>query len=423
MHSNSEEVIRELKSACCTRRFGAMCVLAVLCTGFVTSSAFGRIVPHKDPADGVLDAQLVVIVRRLPVGKPGLFRIEEVFLGDKNKGDLIDLGDFELAIVQESGPPVIEPITNETRILLFLQQKKDSATEWEPTYFKESFFWVQRRQEVPLLTRAAERAVDLRRQWEKAANIPDPKQRVAALWPFLSMRTYGVRFFEHTESELQKANPASGEYFAEHFDDMSFNERMSLLPAAGAYGSKRLHEKLKKHLNDHQRLYAEFVAASGRPPKDVDRNSMPENVKETPGEIYYGTAGLARFRDRDDLPFIRATALWSAQYHLEQTAEAAVDAFRDMPDRANLPAIEKILQEFLPGRKPGMWSVDWEAERALCTHKYPETVPLLAQFVADDRMASEAEYCLQQIVGRDLGQTPKAWIDWYTTERAQSSLP
>src|SRR5207245_652 len=99
------------------------------------------------PANGVLDAEVVVIVRRTPVEKAGWFRIDEVFLGHKNKGDLIDLGDFELSIVQESGPPVVEPITDETRILLFLQPKKDCPGQWEPTDFKESFFWVQRRQE------------------------------------------------------------------------------------------------------------------------------------------------------------------------------------------------------------------------------------------------------------------------------------
>jgi hypothetical protein len=191
-----------------------MCLVAILCSGLVTLSAFGRIVPLKDPVDGVLDAELVVIVQRSPVGQPGLFRILELFLGDKKKDDLIDLGSFELKITQEGGPPAIEPITSETRILLFLQRKQDSSGEWEPTNFKESFFWVQRLQEMPLLKRAAERAVDLRKQWENAANISDQKQRVAALWPFLSMPKYGVSFFQHTESELQKASPAAGEYFA-----------------------------------------------------------------------------------------------------------------------------------------------------------------------------------------------------------------
>ncbi len=389
-------------------------LLAIFSMGLGTLTAFARIVPAKDPLNGVLDAELVVIVRRSPVENSKLFTIEEVFLGDAKKGDSIDLGDFKLLIVQESGPPVVDPIYSETAILLFLQKDKDSGTRWEPTYFKESFFWVQRPQEVALLTRAAERAVDLRRQWEKATIISNPKQRVAALWPFLSMPTYGVSFFKHTESELQKASPASGEYFAEHFDEMSSNERMSLLAGAGAYGSEKLHETLRNYLNQQQRLYEGFVASLVRLPKDVDWNTMPGNIRDAIGEIYYGLAGLARFRDRGDLAFIRATALWSAKYHLEQTADAALDAFRDMPDQANLAAIRSILREFLPGRKPGMWSIDSDAERALCEHKYPETVPLLAPFVAESAMMSEAESCLTQIVGRDLGRSPNAWIDWYT---------
>jgi hypothetical protein len=203
---------------------------------------------------------------------------------------------------------------------------------------------------------------------------------------------------------------------------MSHNERMSLLPGAGAYGSNMLHEKLKNYLNEQQQRYEKFVAASGRRPQDSEWNSMPANVKDIRGETYYGLAGLAKFNDRNDLPYIRRMAIWAAQYHLEQTAEAAINAFRDMPDRANLPAIQQIRNEFLPGRKPGIWTVvDWDTERALCTHNYLETIPLLAPFVADAQMANEAEGCLQQIVGRDLGKDPKAWIDWYTTTRNRSS--
>ena len=405
------------RAACRARKRDTICVLAILSSILVTLSAFGRLVPLKDPADGVLDAELVVIVQRSPIGKPGLFRILEVFLGDKKRDDSIDLGDFTLSIVQRYGPSVVEPITQDTRILLFLQRKQDSSTEWEPTYFKEMFFWVQRPEEVALLRRAAERAVDLRQQWEQAANISDPKQRVEALWPFLAIRRYGVSFFKHTESELRKAKPASGEYFAQHFDDMSHNERMSLLPSAGAYGSEMLHEKLRRYLDDQQRRYEQFVAASGRHPRDIQWNSMPENVQEIAGGAYYGLAGFAMFQDRNNLPFIRRMAIRTAQYHLEQTAEAAVNAFRDMPDRANLPVIQQIRNEFLPGRKPGMWTVvDWDTERALCTHKYVETIPLLAPFVADDQMGNEAEGCLQQIVGHDLGRDPKAWVDWFTRQ-------
>ena len=132
---------------------------------------------------------------------------------------------------------------------------------------------------MALLRRAAERAVDLRKQWEKAAGISDRKQRVAALWPFLGLHTYGVSFLKHTESELQKAAPAAGEYFADRLDEMTHNERMLLLPKAGAYGSKRLHDKLIKHLNERQDVYEAYVASSGRLPREVEWSFMPGNAQ------------------------------------------------------------------------------------------------------------------------------------------------
>jgi hypothetical protein len=75
-----------------------MRLLLHMCTGLVTLSAFARIVPSKDPLDGVLDAQLVIIARHSPVENSKLFTIEEVFLGIGKKGDSIDLGDFTLSI-------------------------------------------------------------------------------------------------------------------------------------------------------------------------------------------------------------------------------------------------------------------------------------------------------------------------------------
>jgi hypothetical protein len=265
------------------------------------------------------------------------------------------------------------------------------------------------------LRRAAERAIEARQQWESAVRLSDPEQRVAALWPFLSIERYGVSFSEHTEVQFEKAKPASGEYFAERFDGMSANERMLLLRGAGAFGSEQLHMKLKAHLDQLRQRYENFVAASGRLPRDVDWNTMPQNVKDVSGELYYGLAGLARFDDRHDLAYIRVAALWSAKYHLEQMADAAVDAFRDMPDAANLPAIDASLKEFMPQRRAGMWSIDSDAERALCKHRYSESVPLLTLFLVEDSQAEEAQECLAGIVGHDLGRNPKSWLDWYRT--------
>ena len=395
-------------------------VILALCIALVASNTFARMVPRKDPLDGVLDAQLVVIVRQWPVENTKVFKIEDVFLGDKKKGDDIDLGELKLETIQESGPPMVEPITPETRILVFLQHSKESPRRWEPTYYQESVFWVQRSQDVLLLRRAAERAVDLRQRWERAAKLSDLKQRVYALWPFLSLENYGVSFSKHTQAELRKAKPVAGEYFAAHFDEMSHDERMLLLPAAGGYGSEKLQVKLRTHLYQLRQEYEHFVARSGTLPKNVDWNTMPEDVKDATGELYYGLGALASFDDRDDLSYIRAAGLWSAKYHLEQMADAAVDAFRDMPDVANLPVMDSLLKEFLPGRRTGMWSVDWDAERALCKHSYPETIPLLALFLGNGSMADEAHECLTRIVGRDFGPNPKAWIDWYKTTQRQA---
>lgn len=388
-------------------------LIAVVCFALAAPTALARLVHSSDPLDGVLDAELVVTVQKSPTPQPGLFRILEVFLGDKKTGDTIDLGDFKLTISQHYGPDLIEPITDETCILLFLQRSKDEPTHWEPTYSKESFFWVQTLTQYPLLKRAAEYAVETRRQWEKAARIPDPKQRVAALWPFLG-RGYCVSFLEHTEVELKRAAPASGEYFAAHFD----GDGMVLLANAGAYGSEKLHKKIREYLLEEEQVYEKLVGTTGKLPRDIAWDTVPEEMRSIPGSLYYGLAGLGAFHDHNDLPFIRAGALWASQYHLEQMADSALDAFQGMPARANLPAIETVLKEFLPGRRPGIWSIDFDAERSLCQHKYPEAVSLLALFINDPvkNLAQEAHYCLTEIVGRDLGETPEAWIDWYKSK-------
>jgi len=384
--------------------------VAIICMCLISLSSFARLVPVKDPADGVLDAELVVIVQSSPAGPPGTFLISEVVFGNSKKGDSIYLRDFELSVVQETGPPIIVPITPETRILLFLQRRQGAPTLWEPTYFKSSYFWVQRPEDTPLLQRSGERAVRLRKQWEAARDLPIPQQRVEALWPFLSLQSYGVSFVEHTETELKKLKPLSGEYFAQQFDTMSHGERMLLLPDAGAYGSKQLHARLIADLKLQMRYYGAFVDRSSALPKSLDWNTMPEDMKDASGEIYYGTAGLVKFHDRADLPFIREIAIWSAKYHEDQVAEAALEGFRDMPEKANLPVIQILVREFLP---KGEGAIDADVERALCQHRYPETIPLLAPFLRDEFWASETESCLSHIVGLDLGKDPKTWTNWY----------
>ena len=389
--------------------------LLVLCCLLVCSRvSFAKLVAARDYRNGILDAELVVIVSQ---ESPSSFRVQEEFLGSANKGDFIELPGFRLFTEQQYGPDIVEPITPNTRILLFLRHKKDMSAAWEPTYFGYSFFWVQNPEQVPELRKTAEQAVALRRRWEEAANTPDPLHRAEALWPFLSMRDHGPSFLEHTKSALQKIAPISGDYFAEHFDDMPHWNRMDLFKDAGAYGGDKLHQKLTNHIKAQQEFYESSVSTYKLNDHNALArwNTMPDSVKDSYGDIYYGLAGLGSFQRRDDLPLIRDIARWAVEYGMEQACEAALDAFRTMPDKDNLPVISLIWKKFPLGSGEGDEIVHHDVIQTLCAHKYVQTVPLLAPFVTDGFAGAEAQAALTAIVGQDLGEKPEPWLAWYKT--------
>ena len=186
-------------------------LLASLLSGEAVS---GRIVPRRDARQGVLDAQLVVIVSQR-AGEE--YQIEEVFWGDARVGDSLLLPDFRLATKQGFSPDLIDPISANTRILLFLRHKAGGSNTWEPTDHGYCYFWAQEPGRVFELRAIAQQAVGLRKRWEDAASIPDPQKRVEALWPFLRLMEYGPEFFRRTREELRRIGPVAGDYFAEHF--------------------------------------------------------------------------------------------------------------------------------------------------------------------------------------------------------------
>jgi len=389
-------------------------LLVLCCLLLPGTAAGGKLVASRDFHEGILDAELVVIALQQ---SPGRFQVEEVFLGSASNGDSVELPGFQLATAQEYGPDIVDPITSGTRILLFLHHKKDSQA-WEPTAYGNCFFWVQDPRQVSSLRNTAEQAVALRRQWEEASRVSDPRRRTEALWPFLSFQKYGSSFFERTKSQLHNIGTTAADYFAEQFDTMPLGERAGLYTDIGPYGSDKLHDALVNHIKTQQALYETYLRTSGLDPADVlaKWNTLPEHVKDIYGEIYYGLAGLASFKRRSDLPEIREIARWAAHYHIEQTCEAAANAFRTMPDEANLAILSLIEETFLSARHDGEEILRIDLIRSLCEHKFPQTVPLLAPFVTDDFSGNEVEAALSAIVGEDLGEEPQPWLDWYATK-------
>src|SRR5215475_5785132 len=219
----------------------------------IGDSAYARLVFPPDPREGVLDASLVLVVRQV---ERDTFSAEEVFLGEMQAGDLINLTDFKLTTMQEWGPDKIDPITPDTRILLFLK-KIDKG--WEITQYNRCFFWTHDPNKVGELRTKAQQAVQLRKGWEEARDTPDEGRRVEMLWPFLW--DHGVSFLEHTKSELRKTGSVAGNYIAERLASLNHKLRMVLLHDLSEYGGERLHVALRKYLRDQKELCEQFAAS------------------------------------------------------------------------------------------------------------------------------------------------------------------
>lgn len=374
----------------------------------------GKLIPQRDPRAGVLDASLVAIVKQQTKDQ---FQIEEVFLGESNPEDIIQLSGFRLFTYQNYGPDIVEPISPDTRILLFLQHKKDDMNAWEVTAYGYCFFWVHNLDKVNDLRKMATDTVALRKSWEAARDIPDGRMRVEALWPYLWNND---RYFQRqTKAELEKTESVAGDYIAQQFELMDFGQHATLVRDLGKYGSSYAHDVLLMHLKKMQQDYEKFLAKKGPDAKKLieEWSNAPNEIKDIYGELFYGAEGLSTFKNPADLPYIRQLAQWAIKYRFKQVCDAALRAFQEMPEKDNLPVIDAIWSEYSVRQWEGNRMSSHEVVEALGTHKYPETVPILAPFLKDSFMGEAAHEALTEIVGKDLGKKPQAWLDWYATQK------
>ena len=83
-----------------------------------------------------------------------------------------------------------------------------------------------------------------------------------------------------------------------------------LFKDAGEYGGDKLHRTLTNYIAAQQQLYESSTLTYKLDHNDAlaSWNTMPENVKDITGDIYYGLGSLASFHRRDDLPMIQEIA-------------------------------------------------------------------------------------------------------------------
>src|ERR1041385_7446132 len=226
---------------------GPICSILLLLLA-ASQPAYAKLCLYPDPRGGVLNADVVVIVRQT---SPDILQVEETFFGDSNVGDIIQLPDFRLATCQPDGPDVVEPITPDTHILLFLA-KSDGG--WAITFYNHCYFWVHSFDRLDDLRKKATDALTLRKSWEAVRDIPNPVERVKALWSLLWDNEYSY-FFEQTKKELQKAAPVSGNFIASKFGSLSAAQRARIILEFGLFGGAQLHQAVSDFLTVQQNQY------------------------------------------------------------------------------------------------------------------------------------------------------------------------
>jgi hypothetical protein len=380
----------------------AACLLQLICSA--------KIVFNRDPLDGALDASVIVIMRQQTQDS---YQIDEVFLGNVNDGDVLVLPDFKMEVEDRSsviaGQTRFEPILPGTRILVFLKpatpttRPRERLGDWQIAGLGNCFFWSHDPENLDSLRAMANSAIALRSAWEAARNLPDKEQRVVALWPYRWDKRRVVR--EKTQAALQEIGPVAGDHIAAQWPTMSRDQKKALLYNLGEFGGERLHETLLLELKMQLAAWEEVNRRGGPAAEYVD------------GVLYLGLAGLGSFHDRSDLPFIRETAVWAVRHRLKSVGESALNAFQEMPDKANLPVIEAIWNEHASKAMDGYELDPTDVVRCLETHRFPETIPLMAQFVNLDFEGQIAQDFLVSVTCVDFGADKRGWLTWYESHK------
>lgn len=144
-----------------------------------------------------------------------------------------------------------------------------------------------------------------------------------------------------------------------------------------------------------------------------------DEASDIDGVLYQGFKGLAGFRDRSDMPFIREAALWGLKYRFKQLDDAAIEAFAEMPDKENLGIIAAIWHGYSSKPFVGNELHHSDIIRTLSTHRFPETIPLMARFVNSGFMQEAARQFLVEMTGIDFGGDERRWLDWYESRKRE----
>ena len=239
--------------------------IAWLCLLALPAMAWGRLPPIQEPDNAVFSATQVIVVSHQ---KEDVYMVEETFLGLLKPKEAVNLPDFKLVTFEKMfGDPEPVAMDERTRILLFLRPDEKDAKRMVVSDYGYAFFY-RDVEKVGELRDLANKAVTLRRKWEKACAIADPKLRLEALWPFLRLSLYTCH--KMTLAELAKINPLPGDYLAEHLATYGPSERAGLMLLSRAIPSDELHAACIADVDAARNTYDTYLKEH-----HLDRMALP----------------------------------------------------------------------------------------------------------------------------------------------------
>jgi len=403
--------------------------LLVLC---IAAPALAETAPRQDPNDAVFTATAVVIVAP---DKPDTFTIERSYRGDLAIGSKIELPKFKLITYGLLQEPHVQPLTDDTRILMFLRpDAKNPAvleiTDWGYAYFTRDVA------KIDELEAIAKRAIALHKKWQDARDLPDRQDRVEALFPYLLEWRPDARQHRHTDrscrtltlAELAKLNPASGDYLATRLATVSPRDREHLLQDISELPSPAAHGAAIVSVDRALERFSTYLADHNLKTLDARKNwlDLPEQLQDDYAIAYYGLAAVASFKDPTDLPYFRRLVSLLVANNFDGPLEMCLRAMAANPVAENVPVLVSIWEGYGP-----IWqdfkarnfsvtnapSVPIALARASSAHKDRRLIPVLLEMLDNPIGRDFSLSSLRELTGKDF-RTDAEWRAWYAPQPA-----
>ncbi|HEX4145094.1 MAG TPA: hypothetical protein VHY91_16425 [Pirellulales bacterium] len=383
--------------------------LLVLC---IAPAARGSEPSDEMACDVIFSATHVVI---LSPDKPHRFKVERSYRGDLAVGSTIDLPTFEPVRDNHWGEREPLPLTANTRILLFLRRAGENPPAFTYTPGGWAYYFCNV-DEIDEFDRIAAKALAVYKTWQDARDLPDPSERIRALFPYV-LETTHTRFREGLAvAELARLGPASGDYLVSLLPDATARDRHELLWRIGDLQSPRAHAAAVAEVDLAQRHIRDYLDSQGLEASvfETGPNRIPAEIRECYWNLGCALHSIYSFHDKDDTPYFRQLIPFLLAVGLESRVQDLVDAMKQSPAPASVPVLISIWNDYKSqGRPPGdEGSLPIKLAGALGAQKDRAAIPTLLEIVDRPTFALYACDALRQLNGKQF-QTAAEYKAWY----------